>query len=34
MIQEDYYSKKDRYMEAYTQLNELKKFKDEAMNQM
>ena len=34
MIQEDYYQKKSKYIEALEQLNELKKYKDETKNQM
>lgn len=34
MIQEDYYDKKEKYRDAYFQLDELKKFKEEAKNQM
>jgi uncharacterized Fe-S cluster-containing protein len=34
MIQEDYYDKKDRFRDAYSRLEELKKFKEETKNQM
>lgn len=34
MIEEDYYDKKDRFREAYSRLEELKKFKEETKSQM
>ena len=34
MIQEDYYQKKSKYIDAFEQLKELKKYKEETKNQM